>query len=197
MPMTEYTDSGTAVADQDDATIVESARADTPTAQIHDGEISEIAAVALEDIVASPFNPRLARNSDADDELADSVREAAALVPRTAFDLQLIARVTWQGVDYHAKQLLASVLGFKTSDELGKRIGQMDVDELGRFCLDCALIDGVKVESYRIKDQPENLLQAAKHYGVQVDGQASKDDAVTTPEDALAAAVGDGEGSEA
>ena len=122
--------------------------------------------------------------------LLASVRAAAAQVPRTAFDLQLIARVTWEGVEYEDRSLLATLYGFKTADQLGRRIGQMDVDALGRFCLDCALVGDVHATAYSLKRQPENLLQAAKHYGVKVD-------AATTPEDALAAAVGDGEGGKA
>ena len=111
-------------------------------------------------------------------------------MPRTPVDLQLIARVTWEGVEYEDRSLLATLYGFKTADQLGRRIGQMDVDALGRFCLDCALVGDVHATAYSLKRQPENLLQAAKHYGVKVD-------AATTPEDALAAAVGDGEGGKA
>lgn len=117
--------------------------------------------------------------------LLASVRAAAAQVPRTAFDLQLIARVTWEGVEYEDRSLLATLYGFKTAYQLGRRIGQMDVDALGRFCLDCALVADVHVHAYTLKQQPENLLQAAKHYGVEVGASSANEDAATTPEDAL------------
>jgi ParB/RepB/Spo0J family partition protein len=101
--------------------------------------------------------------------LLEAVRTAAAAVPRTAFDLQLIARVTWEGVDYHDKIVVAKLHGFEHEHELENQIGQMDVDALGRFCLDCALVDQVRVHAYRLESQPENLLQAAKHYGVDIE----------------------------
>jgi len=115
--------------------------------------------------------------------LLASVRDAAAQVPRTAFDLQLIARVAWAGVEYSDRQVLAQLYGFKHHVDLGKHFGNMDVDALGRFCLDCALVHDVQVNSYSLKQQPENLLQAAKHYGVEV---PMCDAAGMTPEQALA-----------
>lgn len=124
--------------------------------------------------------------------LLATVRDAAAQVPRTAFDLQLIARVAWAGVEYSDRQLLAELHGFKHHADLGKRIGSMDVDALGRFCLDCALVHDVKVEPYSLSLQPANLMQAAKHYGVKV---PKGDAAATTPEDAFAATA-DGDDDE-
>lgn len=137
------------------------------------------------------------RNDAKADELTKSnmallarVRAAAALVPRTALDLQLIAQVAWAGVEYSERQTLASLHGFSHQGELEERIGEMDVDALGLFCLDCALIDNVAVESYRLKETPDNLLRAAAHYGVDTKAPA---DAGTTPEDAF---VGTEEGGE-
>lgn len=123
--------------------------------------------------------------------LLATVRKAAAQVPRTAFDLQLIARVAWAGVEYGDRQIVAQLYGVKAQEQLGKRIGGMDVDDLGRFCLDCALVHDVQVSSYSLKQQPENLMQAAKHYGVEV---PEGDAAGLTPEQALADAVEGGEG---
>jgi ParB/RepB/Spo0J family partition protein len=118
--------------------------------------------------------------------LLATVRDAAAQVPRTAFDLQLIARVAWAGVEYRDRQVLARLHGFTHHVDLGKRIGSMDVDALGRFCLDCALVHDVQVNSYSLKQQPENLMQAAKHYGVEVVWHNAVG---VTPEQALADAV--------
>lgn len=98
--------------------------------------------------------------------LLAQVRAAAALVPRTAFDLQLIAQVTWEGVDYTDKQTLASLHGFSNPHQLTERIEQMNADELGLLCLDCALVGSVSVSSYRLHQKPEALLRAAAHYGV-------------------------------
>jgi len=64
---------------------------------------------------------------------------------------------------------VAKLHGFEHEHELENQIGQMDVDALGRFCLDCALVDQVRVHAYRLESQPENLLQAAKHYGVDIE----------------------------
>lgn len=118
--------------------------------------------------------------------LLAAVRDAAAQVPRTAFDLQLVARVAWAGVQFHDRQVLAQLHGFEYSSDLGKRIGGMDVDALGRFCLDCALVHDVQTYYHSLQKRPENLMQEAKHYRVDV----PKDDvAAMTPEQALADAV--------
>jgi hypothetical protein len=45
----------------------------------------------------------------------------------------------------------------------------MTVDECTRLLLDLALVDHVFGHSFQLEQRPENLLRAAKHYGVDVD----------------------------
>lgn len=106
--------------------------------------------------------------------LLKAVRAAAAAVPRTALDLQLIAHVAWAGVSYHGQPIVAELYGFSDVEGLDELIDQMDVDALGLFCLDCALVDHVKIQGYQLEKQPEALLRAAAHYGV--DPQAPAED---------------------
>jgi len=98
--------------------------------------------------------------------LLDQVRAAAAATTRTAFDLQLVARAAWEGVEYNDRELMAELYDFKSSKQLEKTFGQMDMDALARFCMDCALVSKVRVHAYSIDSKPESLLQAAKHYGI-------------------------------
>lgn len=96
-----------------------------------------------------------------------AVRAAAAALPRSAFDLQMVAMVAVAGVEYHSTNLLATLHGFKDRDQLRKKVGQMTVEQLTTLMLDCALVAHVQATSYR-NDKPEALLSAAKHYGVDV-----------------------------
>lgn len=96
-----------------------------------------------------------------------AVRKEAAAVPRSAFDLQMVASVTVDGVDYGARNLLARLHGFKNRDELDKKIGQMPVEQLTLLMLDCALVDNVLVHGYG-NDKPKALMAAAKRYGVDI-----------------------------
>jgi ParB/RepB/Spo0J family partition protein len=95
-----------------------------------------------------------------------AVRDAAAAVPRSAFDLQMVAQVTFAGVDHREREMLAELHGFKSVEQLQKRIGQMTVEQLTALMLDCALVDKVKVSHWRLDTKPTRLLDAAKHYGV-------------------------------
>lgn len=115
-----------------------------------------------------------------------AVRAAAAAVPRTALDLQMIAHVAWAGVAHRAKHTMASLYGFSEVAGLDELIDQMDVDALGLFCLDCALVNDVEVIAYTLEHEPDNLLRAAKHYGVDTKAPA---DAGATPEDAFVASA--------
>jgi len=137
--------------------------------------------------------------------LLDQVRAAAAATTRTAFDLQLVARAAWEGVEYNDRELMAELYDFKSSKQLEKTFGQMDIDALARFCMDCALVSKVLVHAYSVDAKPESLLQAAKHYGIDAKGavqpkpllHASASDRAKptlktkhkTPEQALADAV--------
>jgi ParB/RepB/Spo0J family partition protein len=95
------------------------------------------------------------------------VRKAAAAVPRSAFDLQMVALVTFAGVNWNSKSLVATLHGFKNAEQLTKQIGQMTVEQLTALMLDCALAAGVIDDGYG-HGKPESLLNAAKHYGVDV-----------------------------
>jgi ParB/RepB/Spo0J family partition protein len=88
---------------------------------------------------------------------------------RDAFDLQLVAQAAWRGVEWRARNLIAELWGFKSEHELDKRIGQMDLQQLPLFVMDCAIAPDCVVESYSLDRKPTTLLQAAKHYGVDVD----------------------------
>jgi ParB/RepB/Spo0J family partition protein len=86
-----------------------------------------------------------------------------------AFDLQLVAQAAWRGVEWHERELMAELWGFKSEHELDKRIGQMDVELLTLFVMDCALVPDCTVETYSLNHKPTTLLHAAKHYGIDVD----------------------------
>jgi ParB/RepB/Spo0J family partition protein len=95
------------------------------------------------------------------------VRKAAAAVPRSAFDLQMVALVTFAGVSWNSKSVVATLHGFKDAEQLVKQIGQMTVEQLTALMLDCALADHVVDDGYG-NAKPGALLNAAKHYGVDV-----------------------------
>lgn len=97
-----------------------------------------------------------------------AVRQEAAAVPRSAFDLQMVAQVTLEGVEWDAKPLLAQLHGFKSVDKLQKAVGSMAVEQLTTLMLDCALVAGVRVRAHQLKLKPDALLAAAKHYDVDV-----------------------------
>lgn len=116
--------------------------------------------------------------------LLERVRAAAAERARDAFDLALVARAAWAGVEYFDRELLAGLWGVKGADALEKKLGQLDVADLTRLLLDCALVGQCGVRShYEISIKPAALLAAAKHYGVPLDADAP------TPEDVLAASA--------
>ena len=103
-------------------------------------------------------------------ELLQRVRRVIATTSRDAFDLTLVARTCLAGVRYRAKEQLASIWSCKSFEELEKKLGSMNVADLTRLMMDCALIDSVRVDSYQLNAKPEALLAAAKHYGVDVGG---------------------------
>lgn len=98
--------------------------------------------------------------------LLERITQAMAATPRSAFDLQLVARAAWAGVEYLGRELLAERHGAPTVEALTKQLGQMDVPALTVFLLECALANDVAVAPHDAKDEPRLLLQAAKHYGV-------------------------------
>lgn len=98
----------------------------------------------------------------------DKVREAAALVTRNVFDLQLVARVALDGVAHHDTGALEKLYKVGSIATLHKMVGSMDATALGQLTLDCALVFHVNAAQYGAKP-PGPLLQAAKHYGVNVE----------------------------
>lgn len=57
-------------------------------------------------------------------ELLRQVRAEAAELPRSEFDMRLIAKVTWAGVDWDDKEFLGEIYGC-LDDELEARIDTM------------------------------------------------------------------------
>lgn len=98
--------------------------------------------------------------------LLKRVREAVAGTERSAFDLGLVARVTLGGVDWNDRKPLATLYGLQSFEALQKKVGQMSVAELTQLMMDCALVADTSPSWHNLKDLPEALLAAAKHYGV-------------------------------
>ena len=97
------------------------------------------------------------------------IRDQIVKRERDAFDLQLVAQAAWRGIEWYERKLMAELWGFKSEHELDKRIGQMDLQQLTLFVMDCALVPDCLVEPYTLHQKPTILLQAAKHYDIDVD----------------------------
>lgn len=118
--------------------------------------------------------------------ILDAVRTAIRATARTAFDLGLVARVAWAGVDWDDRELLAELWGEQDRDHLAKRIGQLGVADLTLFLVDCALVSGLRVGPHDMRagkparpDVP--LLAAAAHYGIDVAAIAPADEPAAVP----------------
>jgi hypothetical protein len=98
--------------------------------------------------------------------LAD-VRAAAAKEPRSALDLRLVAQAMLELLDYDDRDVLQELQGPDGSD-VCVLIDTVGPDELELLLLDMALVQNVKISGYQLGTQPERLLAAAAHYGVQV-----------------------------
>jgi ParB/RepB/Spo0J family partition protein len=99
--------------------------------------------------------------------LFDRLRTAIAAAPRSAFDLGLVARAAFAGVEYHARNALAGLWGHKGADALAKALGSMDAARLNLFLMDCALVNDLIVEMWAPERNPaEALHAAARHYKV-------------------------------
>lgn len=98
-----------------------------------------------------------------------AVRHAAAGAPRGEFDLRLVARAMIDRLPHSDQRVLGEVYQANGIDELRAMIDGMAPQELGRLLLDCAIVDNVAVDQWSYRHtQPEALLQAAAHYGVDV-----------------------------
>lgn len=100
--------------------------------------------------------------------LLQRLRTAMAAQPRSAFDLGLAAAAALQGVGYEDKPLLAKLWGCRDFDQLQKQVGGYSVADLTQLLMDCALVDDAKVSDWQPDKQPERLMLAAKHYGIDV-----------------------------
>lgn len=111
--------------------------------------------------------------------LLDQVRAATRATKRSAFDLQLVARAAFAGVEWADRELLAELWGCEGADDyrdgsedhplLAKTLS-LDVSGLTQFILDCALVAGVRLAHlHYADDQPEALMAAARHYGIGAD----------------------------
>jgi hypothetical protein len=98
--------------------------------------------------------------------LLATVRAAAAKEPRSTVDLQLVARAMLDYMGYDYRDLIKELHGNETG--LSERLQTMGPDDLALLLLDFALIQGVEVDRWNLDKQPEILLAAAAHYGVQV-----------------------------
>jgi ParB/RepB/Spo0J family partition protein len=117
--------------------------------------------------------------------LLNRVRAAVAGAERSAFDLQLVAKVAYAGVNWHARELLHELWDARQSTSLDKRLATLSTAELTQFVLDCALVEGVDCRTgYDLKNAPPALTAAAKHYGVE---RSTAADAAPTPSKAARA----------
>ena len=112
--------------------------------------------------------------------LLTRVRAAAAVTPRSAFDLQLVAQVAYSGVAWEDRGMLAELHGVERN-ALQAHIATLPLDDLTLFILDCALIQNVRVPAHSLDRKPEQLLAAAAHYGVALNYAASVSDRANTP----------------
>lgn len=87
-------------------------------------------------------------------------------VLRSAFDLAMVAHAALAGINFSDHNLMARLWGAESFEELGERLNTMDVPDLTALLIDCALINGVQARWHDSSLQPNQLLQAAKHYGI-------------------------------
>lgn len=104
--------------------------------------------------------------TDARMALLIEVRTVAAAQPRSAFDLAMVAHAALAGINFSDHNLMARLWGAESFEELGERLNTMDMPDQTALLIDCALINGVQARWHDSSLQPNQLLQAAKHYGV-------------------------------
>lgn len=98
--------------------------------------------------------------------LLQAVRAAAAKEPRSAVDLRLVARAMLNYLPHDFADLVADLHG--PDIDLRDRVEAMSTDDLALLLLDMAMVDQVEINGYELNTEPEILLAAAAHYGVQV-----------------------------
>jgi len=170
MPMTEYTaDAGTAVAEQAETT----ASTTIATAPIHDNEISEIVAVPLADIQASPFNPRQIHNAAADAELAESVRQVGVLEPVLLRPLPLqpgedpFSHEHYELVFGHRRWLAAQAAGLDSIPAMIRTLSDADSAQL-------QAIENLQREDLTAMDEARGYAAFIETHGVNKDQLAAR-----------------------
>lgn len=100
--------------------------------------------------------------------MLQKVIDVAAAAPRSTLDLQMVAHVAFDGVDYRDKGVLAQLYGGGNREDLHKRIGSMDAAQVALFALTCALVQDVATHTgnYAASSFPKPLAAAAKAYGI-------------------------------
>lgn len=93
---------------------------------------------------------------------------AAMGVERSAQDLYLVVKVALEGVTYHARHPLAERWGQPNWNALTAHAGQLDVKQLNKLLMECALVDGVFTNAWDISNPPRALHATAKRYGVSI-----------------------------
>lgn len=115
-------------------------------------------------------------------EILQAVRQAMAAVERSQYDMHLLAGYVLDATPYDQRELLAAVHGAKGFDELRKTVGQLDMQACALLMLDCALLDRVNVGANELRTKPVALLEAATHYGVDVEAIRARAQTPATPE---------------
>ena len=137
--------------------------------------------------------------------LLQHVRATAAHRTLGAFELRMAAAAALAGVGYNDRPTLMELHGASDLDALKAAIDTMEPAALTALLIDCLLVDGVRVESWRPHLKPAPLLALADHYGVDADAvmQASEQpvpppaESTSTPSPAARAAKGAAPGGKA
>ena len=100
--------------------------------------------------------------------------ERMALTERGEFDLRLIAQCLWLRLQWPGKKFMADLYGVSDPNQLDARIAAMTVTELTVLLMQCALACEVAPHEYEIDREPQHLIAAAQHYGIDIDQVRAK-----------------------
>lgn len=98
--------------------------------------------------------------------LLKAVRAAAAKEPRGEVDLRLIARAMASYMPSDFADLVCDL--HDDGKNIDSLIDEAGADGLALLLLDMAMVDHVEIDAWQLNTEPEILLAAAAHYGVQV-----------------------------
>lgn len=147
---------------------------------------SELVAAGVDEAVtkSSPhaeYNRRQAEQNRKDQEaykeecrarsaLLAHVRAATASAPRQHFDTSLIATAMVENVSHQDKACLAELWQCVDEDELLAKIPTLSHRSMNQLLMDCALISNVRPSGpWNIGNQPTTLIEAANHYGINIE----------------------------